>query len=114
SAARDPRPADRADEGAGRTGEPPGAAVDRGRLRHLERSGTGPPIDGERRMTSVLIDDVKRAAGEDEIVAADLGRVAGPVRALDDAADTGEHAAHGDHTARDGSLARGVRRHQAA
>src|SRR4051794_27537613 len=47
SAARDPRPADRADEGAGRTGELPGAAVDRGHLRHLERGGAGPPIDGE-------------------------------------------------------------------
>src|SRR3954471_6509868 len=65
-------------------------------------------------MTSLLVDDVKRARGEDEIVATDLGRVAGPVRALDDAADAAEHAAHRNHAARDGSSAGHVRHHQAA
>src|SRR5204863_2058256 len=106
SAARDPRPADRADEGAGRTGEPPGAAVDRGRLRHLERGGAGPPIYSERHPPTVDVDDVKRAGGEHEIVATDLARVAGPVWALDDAAAAGEHTAHGNHTADDRAFAR--------
>src|SRR6185437_11289761 len=70
--ARDPGPADVPDEGAGRTGEPPGAAVDCGRLRRFERSGAGPRIYGKRHVPAVDVDDVKRAPGEHKIVAADL------------------------------------------
>src|SRR5438034_9337585 len=83
----DPRTTDTPHEGAGRTSEAPGAAVDRGRLRRLERGCTGPPVDGERHVPAVHVDDVKRAGGEHEIITTDLGRVAGSVRALDDAAD---------------------------
>ena len=97
-AARDARPADRPGETTARTREAARAALDRRRLLDVELDRTGPSICREGGMPR-SVDDVKRAVGEHEIVAADLARIAGPVCTLDDPADTAEHTAHGNRTA---------------
>jgi len=82
---------DRAGGAAGRVGELAGATDDFSGLLHRQTEQAVVRVEGERGDLPARADEVHGALREDQVVAADVGGVAGQVRDLDDPADAAEH-----------------------
>jgi len=112
-ARQEPPGADRAGAAAGRGGELPGAAGDFPGLLHRHPKQAAVWAEGERGVHRGA-DQVHGALGEDQVVPADVVRVGGQARDLDDPAGAAEHPLGDDHAGDHRAGARHARGHDGA